>query len=76
MRVRFVGDMLYVVLDDGREIGIAVKKIKWLKWLAQATPKQRSHWTIDTHGDAIYWNELDDGIEVCHLLATRSLVTA
>lgn len=33
--VRFARDMLYVVLNDGREIGLALKKIKWLKWLAR-----------------------------------------
>jgi len=73
VRVRFARNMLYVALDDGREIGLSFKKIKWLNWLARATPKQRSAWTIDSHGDAIYWDELDDGIEVCHLLTPRSL---
>jgi hypothetical protein len=68
--VRFAGDMLYIALSDGREVGLSLRKTKWLKWLAQATPQQRRQWTIEPLGDAIYWNELDDGIEVCHLLST------
>ena len=68
--VRFNEGMLYVTLSDGREIGVALK-VKWLRWLAKATPRQRSKWTIDPWGDAIYWNELDDGIELCHLLDPR-----
>ncbi len=70
--VRFAGDMLYVGLGDGREVGVSLKRTKWLKWLAQATPRQRSQWAIEPLGDAIYWNELDDGIEVCHLLSTQT----
>ncbi len=71
--VRFVNDMLYVALGDGREVGLSFRKTAWLKWLARATPKQRSQWTIEPLGDAIYWNELDDGIEVCHLLVEQSV---
>ena len=62
--------MLYVALSDGREIGI-VLKVTWLRWLAKATDQQRRKWTIDPWGDVIYWNELDDGIELCHLLDLR-----
>jgi hypothetical protein len=69
--VRFAADMLYVTLSDGREVGLSLRRTKWLKWLARATPRQRSHWTIEPMGDAIYWNELDDGIEVYHLLSAQ-----
>ena len=71
--VRFTGDMMYVTLSDGRKVGLSVRTTKWLKWLARATPKQRRQWVIEPLGDAIYWNELDDGIEVCHLLSPQSL---
>lgn len=71
--VRFARDMLYVTLSDGREIGLSVRTTKWLKWLARATPKQRSKWEIEPLGDAIYWSELDDGIEVYHLLSAQTL---
>lgn len=69
--VRFAGDMLYVTLSDGREVGLSLQRTKWLKWLARATPRQRNHWTIEPLGDAIYWSELDDGIEVYHLLSAQ-----
>jgi len=70
--VRFDKDMLYVTLSDGREIGVSLQ-IKWLRWLAKATPQQRKRWVIDPWGDAIYWNDLDDGIELIHLLGMQSL---
>ncbi|MBI4787115.1 MAG: DUF2442 domain-containing protein [Chloroflexi bacterium] len=77
--VRFAGGMLYVTLNDGRQVGLPLRKTKWLKWLAHATPRQRKRWTIEPLGDAsdevrpLYWNELDDGIEICHLLSAQSL---
>jgi len=70
--VRFNDGMLYVTLSDGREIGVALK-VRWLQWLAKATPQQQRKWTIDPWGDVIYWNELDDGIELCHLLNMQPL---
>ena len=52
--------MLYVTLSDGRQIGLPLRRTKWLRWLAHATPRQRKRWAIEPLGDAIYWNELDD----------------
>lgn len=66
--VRFTGGVIHVRLDDGREISLPLNEVLWLKWLAKATPKQRANWTIEPGGFAIYWPDLDDGIEVCHLL--------
>jgi hypothetical protein len=31
-------------------------------------PRQRANWKLEPGGYAIYWEDLDDGIEVCHLL--------
>lgn len=70
---RFDGDMLYVALSDGREIGIPLRQVEWLRWLADATPQQRSRWSIEPGGFALYWEELDDGIEVGHLLGPEPL---
>ena len=47
--------------------------VPWLKWLAQATPKQRAKWKLEPGGYAIYWEDLDDGIEVCHLLDSQPI---
>jgi hypothetical protein len=71
--VRFVGNMLYVSLSDGREIGLPLDRVGWLDWLARATPEQRNRWSIEPRGFALYWEDLDDGIEVNHLLALAPL---
>lgn len=71
--IRFTNGVLRVSLDDGREIGLRLNGVPWLKWLAKATPKQRANWTIEPGGFAIYWPDLDDGIEVCHLLNSMPL---
>jgi len=71
--VRFAGERLVVELSDGRELSVPYKKIAWLRWLAKATPKQRANWSLEPGGYAIYWDDLDDGVEICHLLGMESL---
>ncbi len=71
--VRFTGNLIHVHLDDGREVSLPFNEVPWLKWLAKATPKQRANWTIEPGGFAIYWPDLDDGVEVCHLLDSAPL---
>ena len=71
--IHFEGDELCVVLNDSREIRVRPDRISWLKWLADATLAQRSKWSIEPGGFAIYWEELDDGVEVSHLLASQPL---
>jgi hypothetical protein len=63
--VRFTDSMVYVALSDGREIGVPLSRFSWLE---QASPKQRARWSVEPHGYAVWWDDLDDGIEVCHLL--------
>lgn len=71
--VRFVDDAMVVVLSDGRSVSLPLHKIEWLNWLATATPEQQANWTIEPGGYAIYWEDLDDGIEVTHLLGLQPL---
>jgi hypothetical protein len=71
--VSFAGDRLRIELSDGRELSVPYKKIPWLKWLVNATPKQRADWSLEPGGYAIYWEQLDDGVEICHLLGVESL---
>jgi hypothetical protein len=71
--VRFAGERLIVELSDGRQLSVPYKKISWLRWLAKATPRQRAAWSLEPGGYAIYWEQLDDGVEVCHLLGMESL---
>ncbi|MCL4504912.1 MAG: DUF2442 domain-containing protein [Chloroflexi bacterium] len=72
--VRFSGSDLVMTLSDGRVLSVPMDKVEWLHWLAQATPEQRRHWHIEPGGFAVYWDDLDDGVEVSHLLASVSLV--
>jgi Protein of unknown function (DUF2442) len=71
--VRFDGDTLIVALDDGRELSLPLDQIPWLGWLRQATPDQRSNWILEPGRFAVYWPDLDDGIEVRHLLSLGRL---
>jgi hypothetical protein len=71
--VRFEGNMLLVALSDGRELRVPLDRVEWLKWLARATPTQRANWSIEPGGFAIQWDELDDGIEIQHLLTVEPL---
>lgn len=71
--VRFDDDLLYVALSDGREMSLRLDNIHWLDWLYGATDEQRTNWSIEPGGFAIYWEDLDDGIELCHLLSLESL---
>ena len=70
---RFDGNLLYITLSDEREISLPIHQMSWLKWLANATPEQRAKWTLEPGGFAIYWEELDDGIEISHLLSMQVL---
>jgi hypothetical protein len=63
--VRFSNGMLYVELTDGREVGVPLSRLPWLQ---RATQAQRRNWHIEPHGFAVYWDALDDGVEVEHLL--------
>jgi len=71
--VHFVGNVICVSLNDGREISIAIDQVYWLDWLAKATPEQRTKWSLEPGGFAIYWDELDDGIEIRHLLRMQPI---
>jgi len=72
--VRFVGDILVVQLSDGRELSVPLDRGGWLKWLRGATPGQRANWSIEPRGFAIYWEDLDDGIELSHLLSMQPIL--
>jgi hypothetical protein len=66
--VRFDKNLLHVSLSDGREISIPIDQVEWLRWLVKATDEQRARWSLEPGGFAIYWEDLDDGIEVSRLL--------
>ncbi|MCB0155492.1 MAG: DUF2442 domain-containing protein [Anaerolineae bacterium] len=72
-KVRFEENNLYVLLSDGREVSLPLDRIEWLVWLAKATPEQRANWSLEPGGYAVYWEDLDDGIEVSHILTLEPL---
>jgi len=72
--VRFEGSLIHILLSDGREISLPLNQMAWLKWLAKTTSEQRAKWTIEPNDYAVYWEELDDGFEIEHLLSLQPLV--
>ena len=70
---RFDDDILYITLSDEREISLPMHQMSWVKWLANATSEQRAKWTLEPGGFAIYWEDLDDGIEISYLLSMQAL---
>lgn len=68
INVHFAGNLLIVTLDNGSLLRVPLEDIGWLHWLLDATPTQRAKWTLEPGGFAVYWEELDDGFEIEHLL--------
>jgi hypothetical protein len=50
---------LWVTLKDGRIIGTP---LAWYPWLAHALPEEVR--TVELLPDAIYWTDLDEGLEI------------
>lgn len=67
--VRFDADRLVITLNDGRDISVDIQHVEWLNWLKNAEAAKRLNWVLEPDGYAMYWPDLDDGVEVCHLLA-------
>jgi hypothetical protein len=66
-------ERLRIVLNDGRQVSVPLKTVSWLSWLAEATPEQRSNWVIEPGGYAVFWPDLDDGVEIGQLLERHTL---
>lgn len=58
-------DKFFVLLEDGREIGVPYR---WFPRLAAATPAQRSHWRLIGKGTGIHWEDVDEDLSVNALL--------
>jgi hypothetical protein len=67
--VYVTADVLRIELSDGRIVELKLARVPWLRWLREASDEARSHWSLEPGGFAVYWNDLDDGVEVRHLLA-------
>jgi hypothetical protein len=73
--IYFNQQTLALVLNDGRELLLHLDQITWLNWLAEAALEQRANWSLEPDGYAVCWEDLDDGIEVEHVLSFQPLVS-
>jgi hypothetical protein len=64
--VRFDDAMMWVDLEDGRNLGVP---LAWFPRLSRGTPKQREKVTLSAVG--LHWEELDEDISIAGLLAGR-----
>ena len=62
-KLHIADDYIWIYLADGRVIGLP---INWFPWLQMATETQRRNY--DLQGDSIYWEELDEGIDLVAML--------
>ncbi|MEX0594945.1 MAG: DUF2442 domain-containing protein [Candidatus Paceibacterota bacterium] len=61
----FSNDMLYVRLEDGREIGVP---LLWFPRLRKANQVQLNNWRFIGNGIGIHWESLDEDISISALL--------
>ena len=64
-KVWFSKDMLYVLLQDGREIGVP---LLWFPRLRKASEEQLKDWRFIGNGVGIHWESIDEDISVSALL--------
>ena len=64
-KVWITKDMLYVRLQDGREVGVP---LLWFPRLRKATTEQLNEWRLIGNGVGIHWESLDEDISVSSLL--------
>ncbi|MEO5857962.1 MAG: DUF2442 domain-containing protein [Pyrinomonadaceae bacterium] len=66
--VRFDADNMWVMLSDGRQLGVP---LAYFPRLAQASAAQRKKYIVSGGGIGLHWDELDEDISVPALLAGR-----
>jgi hypothetical protein len=64
-KVWFTDAKMYVLLTDGRELGIP---LEWLPRLRDASEHQRMSWRLIGGGVGIHWEELDEDLSIAGLL--------
>ena len=63
--VWFSKDMLFVHLQDGREIGVP---LLWFPRLRKASEEQLNEWRLIGNGVGIHWESIDEDISISALL--------
>jgi hypothetical protein len=64
--VSFDDDNMWVLLTDGRELGVP---LAYFPRLSKASPAQRKKYSISGGGIGLHWDEIDEDISVPALLA-------
>jgi hypothetical protein len=64
-KVWFTEDKLFVLLSDGREIGVP---LLWFPKLRKADKKQLANWRLIGNGIGIHWEDLDEDLSIAALL--------
>jgi hypothetical protein len=64
-KVWFSKDMLFVHLQDGREIGVP---LLWFPRLRKASEEQLNEWRFIGNGVGIHWESIDEDISISALL--------
>ncbi len=59
--VRFDEERVFVLLTDGRELGLPLDR---LPRLARATPEQQASWEIGALGTSVRWPAIDEDLGV------------
>ena len=72
--VAFENDAVILHLSDGRAIYLDMSRYTWLHWLLKANVEQRYRWEIMPSGGGVWWDELDEGIELQPLLDLQPLI--
>jgi hypothetical protein len=65
LKVWFTRDMLYIQLQDGREIGVP---LLWFPRLRKASEEELKDWRLIGNGIGIHWESIDEDISVSALL--------
>jgi len=68
--VRFDEAMMWVDLEDGRNLGVP---LAWFPRLSRGSPELREKVTLSAVG--LHWEELDEDISIAGLLAGRGDMT-
>ncbi len=66
--VKFDADNMWVILSDGRQLGVP---LAYFPRLAKASAAQRKRYVLSGGGIGLHWDELDEDISVPALLAGR-----
>jgi hypothetical protein len=64
-QLRFDEDTMWVILADGRQLGVP---LAYFPRLLRATPAQRERHIISGGGTGLHWDDLDEDISVPALL--------